>query len=219
MNKYIDHTLLKATATKEQIEILCNEARENEFASVCVNPCNVAQAHELLKGSKVKTCTVIGFPLGANTIETKVFETENAIKNGAQEIDMVINVAALKDGRIDYIESEISRILDACKPNVLLKVIVETCYLSDEEKINVCQIIDRVGADFIKTSTGFGTGGATKEDVILFKVNLSDRVAIKASGGIKDKDQAKEYIELGCSRLGTSNGISISKGIESINAY
>jgi deoxyribose-phosphate aldolase len=219
MNKYIDHTLLKATATQKDIENICKEAIENKFASVCINPCNVAQAYNLLKDSEVKTCTVIGFPLGANTIETKVFETKDAIKNGAQEIDMVINIAALKDGRLDYIEDEVSQILEACATNAILKVIIETCYLSDEEKINMCKIVDKVGANFIKTSTGFGTDGATKEDIKLFKETLSDKILIKASGGIKNKQQANEYINLGCSRLGTSNGVNIANGVESISTY
>lgn len=209
MNKYIDHTLLKAVATKSDIKILCEEAVKFDFASVCVNPSNVKISYELLKDSNVKVCTVIGFPLGANTIESKVFETKNAIENGAQEIDMVINIGALKEMDLKYLERELSEIKSVCGESVLLKVIIETCYLNEEEKVAISKLVGKLNIDFIKTSTGFGTGGATFEDVKIMKDNIGENTKIKASGGVSDFETAKAYIDLGCERIGTSNGIKI----------
>lgn len=209
MNKYIDHTILKAVATQSDIKILCEEAVKFDFASVCVNPSNVKISHELLKDSNVKVCTVIGFPLGANTIESKVFETKNAIENGAQEIDMVINIGALKEMDLKYLERELSEIKSACGEKVLLKVIIETCYLNEEEKVAISKLVGKLNIDFIKTSTGFGTGGATFEDVKIMKDNIGENTKIKASGGVSDFETAKAYIDLGCERIGTSNGIKI----------
>ena len=221
MNKYIDHTLLKAVASKSDIEKLCKEALKYDFASVCVNPANVKISHELLKDSNVKVCTVIGFPLGANTIETKVFETKNAIENGAKEIDMVINIAALKEMDLDYLEKELSEIKSACGENVLLKVIIETCYLNEEEKVSISKLVGKLNIDFIKTSTGFGIGGATLEDVKIMKDNIGENTKLKASGGVSDFETAKAYIDLGCKRIGTSNGIKIVTKDQSmeLNSY
>ena len=208
LNKYIDHTLLKPEATKEQIEKVIEEAKEYDFASVCVNPTWVKLAAEELSDSDVKVCTVIGFPLGATTPEVKAFETKNAIENGADEIDMVINVAKLKDQEYDYVREEIRQIKEVIGENVL-KVIIETCYLTDEEKVKACELALAAKADFVKTSTGFGTGGATFEDVKLMKETVGNNAKVKASGGVKDKKTAEKYIELGADRLGTSSGIAI----------
>ena len=205
---YIDHTQLKAFATSAQIEALCKEAAEYHFASVCVNPCHVAYAAKLLKGSGVKVCTVIGFPLGANTPEVKAFETRNAIENGAQECDMVINVGALKEGNIDLVEKDIRAVVEAAN-GTLVKVIIETCYLTDEEKAQACQAAARAGADFVKTSTGFGTGGATPHDVALMRAAIPDTMKVKASGGVHNYQEAMAVVEAGASRIGASAGIAI----------
>ena len=213
INQYVDHTLLKAVATKKDIEKLCNEAKEYEFYSVCVNGANVAEAYKQVKDTNVKVAAVIGFPLGAMATDVKVFEAKKAIEDGASEIDMVINVGALKDGNYEYVEKEIAEIKKAIGDNVL-KVIIETCYLTDEEKVKACELSVNANADFVKTSTGFGTGGATFEDVELMKKTVGDKAEVKASGGVKDLDTAKKYIELGATRLGTSSGIEIIKGLE-----
>ena len=213
INQYVDHTLLKAVATKKDIEKLCNEAKEYEFYSVCVNGANVADAYKQVKDTNVKVAAVIGFPLGAMATDVKVFEAKKAIEDGASEIDMVINVGALKDGNYEYVEKEIAEIKKAIGDNVL-KVIIETCYLTDEEKVKACELSVNANADFVKTSTGFGTGGATFEDVELMKKTVGDKAQVKASGGVKDLDTAKKYIELGATRLGTSSGIEIIKGLE-----
>ena len=213
INQYVDHTLLKAVATKKDIEKLCNEAKEYEFYSVCVNGANVAEAYKQVKDTNVKVAAVIGFPLGAMATDVKVFEAKKAIEDGASEIDMVINVGALKDGNYEYVEKEIAEIKKAIGDNVL-KVIIETCYLTDEEKVKACELSVNANADFVKTSTGFGTGGATIEDVELMKKTVGDKAQVKASGGVKDLDTAKKYIELGATRLGTSSGIEIIKGLE-----
>lgn len=205
---YIDHTQLKAFATAAQIDALCREAAEYRFASVCVNPCHVARAARLLKDTGVKVCTVIGFPLGANTPEVKAFETRDAIKNGAQECDMVINVGALKDGDVDLVERDIRAVVEAAQ-GTLVKVIIETCYLTDEEKILACQAAARAGADFVKTSTGFGAGGATPHDVALMRGAIPDSMKVKASGGVHNYQEAMAVIEAGASRIGASAGIAI----------
>ena len=213
INKYVDHTLLKAVAEKKDIKKLCDEAKDYKFYSVCVNGANVAYAYEQVKDTDVKVAAVIGFPLGAMSMEAKVFEAKKAIEDGAEEIDMVINIGALKEGAYDYVEKEISEIKKAIGDNVL-KVIIETCYLTDEEKIKACELSVSAKADFVKTSTGFGTGGATFEDVALMKKTVGDKAEVKASGGVKDLETAKKYIELGATRLGTSSGIEIIKGLE-----
>ena len=210
LNKYIDHTILKATASSADVQKLCEEAIEHEFYSVCVNGCYVADAKHLLQGTDVKVAAVVGFPLGAMTTASKVFEAKEAIENGASEIDMVINVAKLKDGEFDYVENEIRLIKEAIGNNVL-KVIIETCYLTDEEKVKACELSLVAKADFVKTSTGFGTGGATYEDVKLMKSVVGDNAKVKASGGVRDKETAEKYVELGAERLGTSSGIDIVK--------
>ena len=210
LNKYIDHTILKATASGTDVQKLCEEAIEHEFYSVCVNGCYVADAKHILQGSDVKIAAVVGFPLGAMTTAAKVFEAKEAVENGASEIDMVINVAKLKDGEIDYVENEIRLIKEAIGDNVL-KVIIETCYLTDEEKVKACELSLAAKADFVKTSTGFGTDGATYEDVKLMKSVVGDNAKVKASGGVRDKETAQKYIDLGAERLGTSSGIDIVK--------
>ena len=210
LNKYIDHTILKATASSADVQKLCEEAIEHEFYSVCVNGCYVADAKHLLQGTDVKIAAVVGFPLGAMTTAAKVFEAKEAVENGANEIDMVINVAKLKDGEFDYVENEIHQIKEAIGDNVL-KVIIETCYLTDEEKVKACELSLAAKADFVKTSTGFGTDGATYEDVKLMKSVVGDNAKVKASGGVRDKETAQKYIDLGAERLGTSSGIDIVK--------
>ena len=210
LNKYIDHTILKATASSSDVQKLCEEAIEHEFYSVCVNGCYVADAKQLLQGTDVKVAAVVGFPLGAMTTAAKVFEAKEAVENGASEIDMVINVAKLKDGEFGYVENEIRLIKEAIGDNVL-KVIIETSYLTDEEKVKACELSLVAKADFVKTSTGFGTGGATYEDVKLMKSVVGDNAKVKASGGVRDKETAQKYVDLGAERLGTSSGIDIVK--------
>ena len=206
---YIDHTILKPTATISDIEKLCKEAIDNKFYAVCVNGCHTKLAKKQLQDSKVKLAVVIGFPLGAMSTESKVFEAQDCIGNGADEVDMVINVGWLKSGILNLVQQEISSIKKAIGEKVL-KVIIETCYLSKEEKIKACELALEAGADFVKTSTGFGTGGATLEDVKLMKEVVGSKAKIKASGGIKDRATALKYIALGVSRIGTSSGIAIA---------
>ena len=209
-NKYIDHTLLKPDATEEQIRKLCQDALEYDFASVCVNPGYVPLCHELLKGSDVKVCTVIGFPNGYNTTAVTVFETKDAIANGADEIDMVINIGDLKDKEYDKVEDEIRQLKEACGDHIL-KVIIETCLLTDEEKIKMCELVTKAGADFIKTSTGFSKAGATFEDIKLFSEHIGESVRMKAAGGIKSFEDAEEFLRLGAKRLGTSRIVKLAK--------
>ncbi|MEJ2650033.1 MAG: deoxyribose-phosphate aldolase [Sedimentisphaerales bacterium] len=211
--KLIDHTLLKAFATPDQIDKLCKEAAENHFASVCVNPCNVAQCAKLLAGTDVEVCTVIGFPLGANTSETKAFETKDAIAKGATEVDMVINIGALKAGNIDLVQNDIKAVVDAAN-GVLVKVIIETCYLTDEEKVQACEAATKAGADFVKTSTGFGTAGATAHDVALMKKSIGPDMEVKAAGGIRTLEDAVNMVEAGATRIGASAGIQIVEAAE-----
>ena len=212
INKYIDHTLLKATTTKDEIIKLCNAAKEYNFYAVCVNSGIVKFAADQLKGTDIKVASVVGFPLGAMSDKAKIFEAKKAIEDGASEIDMVINIGALKDKDYDYVKNEIKGIKEAIGSNVL-KVIIETCYLTEEEKIKACELSLESNADFVKTSTGFGTGGATYEDVALMKKIVGDKAEVKASGGVRDLATAKKYIELGATRLGTSSGIEILKGL------
>lgn len=207
----IDHTLLKPTATKQQIIQVCNEALEHKFASVCVNPYNVGLVAQHLKGSQVKTCTVIGFPLGANASMLKVNETELAIADGAQEIDMVINVAALLDRDFSYVANDINSVVKAAN-GMCVKVIIETCYLTDQQKITACELAKSAGASFVKTSTGFGPSGANAHDVALMRQVVGSEMGVKASGGIKTLNDAITMINAGASRLGTSAGVAIVTG-------
>lgn len=216
----IDHTLLKADATEEQVTVLAQEAKEYSFASVCVNPTWVKKAAELLKDApEVKVCTVIGFPLGATTSVVKAFETTNAIENGADEVDMVINIGALKDKNYDLVQSDIQAVVDAAKGKALVKVIIETALLTDEEKAKVSELAVKAGADFVKTSTGFSTGGATVEDVALMRKTVGPDVGVKASGGVRGLEDAKAMIEAGATRIGASSGVSIAKGQLSNSDY
>ncbi|MEI6579960.1 MAG: deoxyribose-phosphate aldolase [Eubacteriales bacterium] len=208
----VDHTLLSVTATWEDVKVICNDGMKFKTASVCIPPSFVKIAKEYV-GDKVAVCTVIGFPNGYNTTAVKLFETEDALKNGADEIDMVINIGALKAKHYDYILNEIKTLKAACGKKIL-KVIIETCLLTDDEKIKMCELVTEAGADFIKTSTGFSTGGATKEDIELFAAHIGRNVRIKAAGGIKSLDDAQVFIELGCSRLGTSSIVKILKNQE-----
>ena len=210
--KMVDHTLLLQTSTWEEIKQICDDAMKYGTASVCIPPCYVRQASEYM-GDKMAVCTVIGFPNGNCTTATKVFETKDAIANGAKEIDMVINVGQLKAGNYEYVLNEIKEIKSACGDKIL-KVIIETCLLSEDEKIKMCEIVTESGADFIKTSTGFSTGGATFEDVALFAAHVGPDVKIKAAGGIASLDDAKKFMELGAQRLGTSRVVKIVKSME-----
>jgi len=208
----IDHTILKAVATKEDIKQLCLEADENKFASVCVNPSYVKLAAELLKNSTTKVCTVIGFPLGANDSRTKAFETKLAVEDGATEVDMVVNVGAIKSEDWALVKADVIAVVTAAKAansETITKVIIETCYLTDAEKEKVCEILLETGADFAKTSTGFGTGGATVADVALMKRIVTDHMLIKASGGVKNYHDLLQMVDAGANRIGTSGGIAI----------
>ena len=209
--KYIDHTLLKATASYQNIYNLCAEANKYGFKSVCVNPCYVALAHKLLSGTDVFVCTVIGFPLGANSSTVKAFETTQAIADGADEVDMVINIGALKSKDYEFVLEDIKAVVNAAN-GVLVKVIIETCYLTEDEIIKACELAKEAGADFVKTSTGFGTNGAKVEDVRLMKATVKDDMLVKASGGIRTKDDFEAMIESGASRIGCSSGVSIMEG-------
>lgn len=212
INTYIDHTILKPFATSEDVRRICAEAKEYQFASVCINPCYVPLAKELLAGCSTHVCTVIGFPLGQNTTAMKVAETEDALSNGAEEFDMVINVGALREGRLDYVRDEIAAVRKACEGHIL-KVIIETGLLTDEEKVTATKLVCEAGADFVKTCTGFSGGGATVEDIRLMKANVTGSVKVKAAGGIKTPEAAKALIEAGAERLGTSSGIQLAKGL------
>lgn len=211
--KYIDHTNLKAMTIKSDITKLLDEAKKYHFKSVCVNPYYVSYAKEVLRDTDVLVCTVIGFPLGQNTTETKVYETKDAILKGADEIDMVLNVAALKDGLYDYVQNEIKVIKEACGPRTL-KVILETCYLTKEEIIKASEISKAAGADFVKTSTGFGTGGAKASDVKIMRETVGKDLGVKASGGIHNKNEMEEMIEAGANRIGASAGVKIMEEYE-----
>ena len=213
INRYIDHTLLAADATEERIRKLCAEAREYKFASVCVNSCWVKFCAEELKNSGVSVCTVVGFPLGAMSTKAKAFEAECAVADGADEVDMVINIGALKDGRYSYVEDDIRAVKKACGKK-LLKVIIECCLLTEAEKVEACELSEKAGADYVKTSTGFSKSGAAAEDVALMRRTVGTRLGVKAAGGIRDAETAKKMIEAGASRLGCSAGIAIMKGLE-----
>lgn len=207
--KMIDHTMLKPEAKKEEIIKICEEAKEYKFASVCINPSNVALAYEILKDTEVKVCTVIGFPLGANTTEVKAFEAKDAISKGASEVDMVINIGRLKDKDYDYVKNDIKAVVEAAKGKALVKVIIETCLLIDDEKEKVCLLAKEAGADFVKTSTGFSKGGATKEDIALMRNTVGKDMGVKASGGVRTYEDAVIMAEAGASRIGASASIAI----------
>lgn len=209
-NRLIDHTLLAPDATEAQIRKLCEEAKQYDFASVCVNPCYVAFCQRQLEGSRVHVCTVIGFPLGATSTESKIFEAEQALEDGADEIDMVINVGALKDKRYRYVENEIHRLKKACGDKVL-KVILETCLLTDDEKVKACELAKSAGADFVKTSTGFSKGGATVHDVELMRKTVGPAMGVKASGGVRSKEEMVAMVKAGATRIGTSHGVELMK--------
>jgi deoxyribose-phosphate aldolase len=212
LNKYIDHTLLKPEATKEQIKALCKEAKDNNFAAVCVNPYYVAIAAKELFGTEVKTCTVVGFPLGATPTESKLGETHKALEDGAQEVDMVINIGALKDKDDEYVQNDIKALAEACHDkSAILKVIFETCLLNDEEIERASKLSLAAGADYIKTSTGFSSGGATIEAVKIMR-SVDPEIGVKASGGVRSKEDALKMIEAGATRIGTSSGVKIVAG-------
>lgn len=218
LNKYIDHTLLKADATQESIKELCRQAKEYDFMSVCINSSNIELAKEELKGTDVKICTVIGFPLGATTTESKVFETTDAIEKGADEVDMVLNIGALKSKNFDIVLRDISEVAKAAhNKGKILKVILETCLLEKDEIIKACQLSKEAGADFVKTSTGFSTGGAKEEDVALMRKTVGDLMGVKASGGIRTLEKVRLMIENGATRLGVSAGVQIMEELESEN--
>jgi len=211
INEYIDHTILKPEATEAHIIRLCREAKDNAFKSVCVNPYFVQLVSKELQKSGVRTCVVIGFPLGATTGGIKAFETRNMIRAGAEEIDMVLNIGALKDARYDVVEEEIRAVVAAAKDNAMVKVIMECCLLTDDEKKKACEISVEAGADFVKTSTGFSTGGATIKDVSLLRKTVGDMAGVKASGGIRDYKTALAMIAAGATRIGTSSGVELMR--------
>lgn len=218
VNSYIDHTLLKADANEEQIHALIDEAKEYQFVSVCVNPTWVKTAANALKDSPVKVCTVIGFPLGASTTTVKAFEAKDAIANGADEIDMVINIGALRSRNYKLVEDDIKAVVESSGTK-LVKVIIETCLLTDDEKVKACQLAKSAGADFVKTSTGFSTGGATIEDIVLMRKTVGPDMGVKASGGARTLKAAQAFIKVGANRIGTSSGVAIMKGKESHGSY
>ncbi|ARF16155.1 deoxyribose-phosphate aldolase [Sporosarcina ureae] len=220
MNKaqMIDHTLLKADATKDQVAALIKEAKDYQFKSVCINPSWVSYAAQQLKGTDVLVCTVIGFPLGATTSAVKAFETKDAVANGAGEIDMVINIGALKDQNDEQVESDIRAVVEAAN-GTLVKVIIETCLLTDEEIVHACELSVKAGADFVKTSTGFSTGGATVQDVALMRKTVGPDIGVKASGGVRSAEDFEALVEAGATRIGASSGISIVKGEVSDSNY
>ncbi|ACA41212.1 deoxyribose-phosphate aldolase [Lysinibacillus sp. fkY74-1] len=217
--RMIDHTLLKAEATKEQIEKLCAEAKQFNFASVCVNPTWVKHSSELLQGSDVLVCTVIGFPLGANTPAVKAFEVKDAIANGANEVDMVINIGALKDKNYDLVQADIAAVVQAAKGSALVKVIIESCLLTDEEKVKACELAVAAGADYVKTSTGFSTGGATAADIALMRKTVGPELGVKASGGVRSLEDMKSMVEAGATRIGASSGVAIMNGLIADSNY
>jgi len=218
LNKLIDHTLLKSTATTNDIVTLCEEAKSHQFRSVCIEPLHVVTAKQSLRGSGVLVCTVIGFPLGTNTTSTKVAETRQALLDGADEVDMVIHVGDALEGHFERIEEDIRAVVQAAK-GLTVKVILETCYLTNDQIVKACQAVANAGAHFVKTSTGFGTAGATVEHVKLMKQSIPSNMEVKASGGIRSYEDAKAMIDAGATRLGTSSGIAIVQGTVGNSAY
>ena len=212
LNRMIDHTILKPEATEAAVQKIIDEAKECNFFSVCINPCWVAFASEQLADTDVAVCTVIGFPLGANTPEVKAYEAADAIKNGANEVDMVINIGALKSQQYDYVRQDIQGVVDAAKGKALVKVIIETALLTDEEKVKACELTKEAGADFVKTSTGFSTGGAKVADIRLMRETVGPDMGVKASGGVHNAEEALAMIEAGATRIGASTGVAIVSG-------
>ncbi len=212
IQQYIDHTILKPQASEEDVIKICTEAKEYGFASVCVNAYYTSLVRTQLQGTKVKTCIVVGFPLGATTKEVKAFEAKQAIENGAEEIDMVVNVGAVKSNKYDVVREDIKAVVDAARGGAIVKVILETCLLTDEEKIKICEIAKEVNADFVKTSTGFSTGGATVHDIKLMRQTVGEHMGVKASGAVRTTEDAKAVIEAGASRIGASSSIAIVSG-------
>ena len=212
LNRMIDHTILKPEATEAAVQKIIDEAKEYNFFSVCINPCWVAFASEQLADTDVAVCTVIGFPLGANTPEVKAYEAADAIKNGANEVDMVINIGALKSQQYDHVRQDIQGIVDAAKGKALVKVIIETALLTDEEKVKACELAKEAGADFVKTSTGFSTGGAKVADIRLMRETVGPDMGVKASGGVHNAEEALARIEAGATRIGASTGVAIVSG-------
>ncbi|SYX82404.1 deoxyribose-phosphate aldolase [Paenibacillus alvei] len=217
--RMIDHTMLKADAVQADIAKLVEEAKQYQFASVCVNPTWVAYCAEQLAGTEVKVCTVIGFPLGASTSAVKALETQDAIANGATEVDMVINIGELKAGNDEFVLKDIEAVVKAASGKALVKVIIETCLLTDEQKVRACELAVKAGADFVKTSTGFSTGGATREDVALMRKTVGQQTGVKASGGVRSLEDVNSMIEAGATRIGASSGVSIMNGITSTSSY
>ncbi|MRG86639.1 deoxyribose-phosphate aldolase [Salinibacillus xinjiangensis] len=217
--KKIDHTQLKPETQKEKIDQICDEAKQYEFASVCVNPYWVSYCYEKLKNTPVKVCTVIGFPLGATTSEVKAFETKNAIENGAEEVDMVINVGALKDGDADTVRADIEAVVKEAQGKALVKVIIETSLLTNDEKVKACQLAKEAKADYVKTSTGFSGGGATVEDIELMRKTVGPEMGVKASGGVRDGKATDDMIKAGATRIGASAGVAIVTGGEGNESY
>lgn len=217
--KYIDHTLLKPEVTDKEISVLCEEAKEHGFFSVCIQPGWVKAAAENLAGSDVKVCTVIGFPHGATTSEVKAFETKDAISNGADEVDMVINIGQLKAGNLDYVKDDIKSVVDAANKEALVKVIIESSLLTEDEIVTVSRLSKEAGADFVKTSTGFNGGGATVEAVTLMRLTVGEDMGVKASGGVRSAEDALKMIEVGATRIGASSGIAIVSGAVSDSEY
>ena len=210
--KYIDHTILKPDATADMVKKICGEARQYGFASVCVNPAHISLVAGELSGSESKACVVVGFPLGANTSDTKACETRDVISKGAEEVDMVINIGAAKDSNWELVQSDIKAVVDAAAGKALIKVIIETCLLTDEEKVYACKAAVAAGADYVKTSTGFSTGGATAEDIALMRKTVGPDIGVKASGGVRDYAAAEKMILAGATRIGASSGIAIVQG-------
>lgn len=219
LTSYIDHTLLKPETTKDQIKTLCLEAKQYKFAAVCINPYWVSYCYSLLQDTEVKIATVVGFPLGANTKEVKAFETKQAIENGANEIDMVINIGALKGQEYDIVQEDIKAVVNAAGGKAITKVIIETSLLTDSEKKKACELAKAQGADFVKTSTGFSGGGATVEDVKLMREIVGEKMGVKASGGVRSKEDAEAMIKAGATRIGASSGVQIAKGEQGTSSY
>lgn len=219
INAYIDHTILKPDTQISAIKQVCDEAKEYRFASVCVNPSQIELVAKELSGSGVKACCVVGFPFGATLSEVKAFETERVIALGAEEVDMVINIGAAKDGKWELVQADIAAVVKASNKRALVKVIIETCLLTDEEKRKACLAAKAAGADYVKTSTGFSTGGATEADVALMRVTVGDTMGVKAAGGVRTYADAEMMILAGASRLGASSGVSIMKGLQGNEAY
>lgn len=219
IEKYLDHTVLKPESTDLDIQKACLDAKKYDFKAVCIQPMWVKYTADMLKGTDVNTCTVIGFPLGANTSDVKAYEAKQAVEDGAVEVDMVINIGALKSEDFSLVHDDIKAVVDAVKGKAIVKVIIETCLLTENEKVRACEISKRAGADFVKTSTGFSTGGATVEDIKLMRETVGKEMGVKASGGVRSLEDANAMIEAGATRIGTSNGVAIVEGKEATESY